>query len=76
MPVEIDQRRAGKGGGLNAHPLRAHVRRDGHQGHGRQKKTQTGGKAAFGRIGKVTVVQDVGVFADAFFVAQIVHGVD
>ena len=75
MPVKIDELGARKCGGLNAHPLRAHVRRNGNQRHGAEKKAQTGGKAALGRVGEAPVIQNIGVHANAFFFAQVVHGV-
>ena len=74
--MKINELRARKCGGFYAHPLRAHVRRDGDKRHGAEKKTQTGGKSTFRGVGKTPVVQNIGVYANAFFFAQVVHGVE
>ena len=76
VAVKINELGAGKRCRLNAHPLRPHVRRDGHKRHGPEKKTQAGCEAAFWRVGEAPVIQNVRVFADAFFFPQVMHGIE
>jgi len=76
VTVKINELGAGKGGRFNTHPLRAHVRRDGHKRHGPEKKAQTGREAALRGVGEAAMIQNVGVFADALFFPQVMHCIE
>jgi hypothetical protein len=52
------------------------MRRDGHKRHGPEKKAQAGCEAALRRIGEASVIQNIGVLADAFFFPQVMHGIE